>query len=44
MAKRKRNDLSDGKKQIIAGLLNEYDIKTELADDNESIIAELYSS
>jgi len=29
MAKRKKNDLSDGKKkQIIARLLNEYDIRT----------------
>ena len=26
--KKKKNDLSNGKKQIIAGLLNEYDIKT----------------
>jgi len=39
MAKRKRNDLSDGKKQIIAGLLNEYDIKT--AEDIQEALKDL---
>ncbi|UUV17158.1 IS256 family transposase [Fusobacteria bacterium ZRK30] len=39
MAKRKRNDLSDGKKQIIAGLLSEYDIKT--AEDIQEALKDL---
>ena len=39
MAKRKKNDLSDGKKQIIAGLLNEYDIRT--AEDIQDALKDL---
>ncbi len=39
MAKRKRNDLSEGKKQIIAGLLSEYDIKT--AEDIQEALKDL---
>jgi len=39
MAKRKKNDLSDGKKQIIAGWLNEYDIRT--AEDIQDALKDL---
>jgi len=39
MAKRKRNDLSNGKKQIIARLLSEYDIKT--AEDIQEALKDL---
>lgn len=39
MARKKRNELSEGKKNIIAGLLEEYDIQT--AQDIQSALADL---
>lgn len=42
MAKRKREKLSEGKKQIIAGLLDEYDIQS--TEGIQNMLADLLGS